>query len=194
MKPIDMRGKPCPIPVIEAKKMLANAAAGSDVSLLVDNVIARQNLQKLAEGLGHAFRHEATPDGNILVTFTLRDACGPVDLDAGTGLVVAIGSDRMGRGDDKLGGTLMKSFIFSLTELDIPPEHVLFFNAGVHLACEGSAVREDLAALADKGVFINSCGACLNFYGKTEEVRVGGVTNMYAILGTMSQARRLINL
>lgn len=191
---LDMRGKPCPIPVIETKKLLAATAIGKSVVVLVDNDIARQNLQKLAEGEGHDFRYEPTPEGNILVTLTLRDKCQPCDPAAGSGLVVAIGADCMGRGSDELGGTLMKSFIFSLTELDVPPEHILFFNGGVHLTCEGSAALDDLAALVAKGVAIDSCGACLNYYGKTEKVRVGGITNMFAIVGAMAQARRLINL
>lgn len=195
MDTVDLRGKPCPIPVIEVKKLLAAAVAGSAFAVLVDNDIARQNLQKLIEGRGHGFSHEKTADGDIRVAVAVNAACSLTgdDTDSG-GLVVAIGSDRMGSGSDELGAALMKSFIFSLTELDVPPEHVLFFNGGVHLTCEGSAALDDLGQLAAKGVFINSCGACLNYYGKTELLRVGNVTNMYAILGTMAQAKRLINL
>lgn len=191
MDPLDLRGKPCPIPVIEVKKLLAGSAPGATVSALVDNDIARQNLEKLAQGQGHGFSHETTADG-IMVSLTLRAATA--DGDAAVGLVVAIGSDRMGRGDDALGRTLMKSFIFSLAELDPAPETLLFFNGGVHLACDGSAALDDLAALEAKGVSINSCGACLDFYQKTDALKIGGVTNMYAILGTMAQAKRLINL
>lgn len=194
MDSVDMRGKPCPIPVIEAKKLLADAPAGSSVALVVDNDVARQNLQKLAEGLGHAFQHEKTADGCILATFTVREPNAPGGAKDGGGLVVAIGSHVMGRGDDELGGALMKSFIFSLTELDTPPESVLFFNSGVRLTCEGSAALADLAVLTAKGVVINSCGACLNFYDLTGQLKAGGVTNMYAILTTMAKAKRLINL
>lgn len=194
MDELDLRGKPCPIPVIEVKKRLASATPGQTIAVLVDNDIARQNLQKLAEGLGHGFGHEDAGGGVIRAVLELREARRPAEADAGGGLVVAIGSDSMGRGSDELGKTLMKSFIFSLTELDIPPEHILFFNGGVHLTCDGSSALDDLAALAAKGVSINSCGACLNYYNKTELLRVGGVTNMYAILGTMAQAKRLINV
>lgn len=192
---LDMRGKPCPIPVIEAKKILAAAAPGTDVAVLVDNDVARQNLQKLADGQGHGFRHETTPEGHILATIAVREAAHPAGgADAGTGLVVAIGADGMGRGSDELGAMLMKSFIYSLTELDIPPEHLLFYNGGVHLTCGGSAALDDLRALAAKGVRVDSCGACLNYYGKTEKVGVGGITNMFAILSAMARAKRLINL
>lgn len=193
MEVMDMRGKPCPIPVIEVKKRIAALPAGAAVAVLVDNDIARQNIQKLAENEGHGFAHEKTAEGDIKVTLTLGEAGAGRDGDAG-GLVVAVGSNHMGRGDDELGATLMKSFIFSLTELAPPPEHVLFFNDGVHLTCEGSSVLEDLEALAQKGVAVHSCGACLNFYRKTDRLKVGGVTNMFVIVETMARAKRLINL
>lgn len=193
MNPVDLRGKPCPIPVIEVKKLLASAAPGTDVSVLVDNDVARQNLMKLAEGRGHAFQYEETPDG-ILASFTVRESCAIADADDAGGLVVAIGADHMGRGSEVLGRTLVKSFIFSLTELAVPPEHILFFNGGVHLTCEGSTALEDLAALAEKGVFINSCGACLNYCNKTDQLRIGGITNMFAIVETMANARRLVTI
>jgi len=46
---IDVLGKPCPIPVIEAKKALAEQ---SDEVVLVkaDNIAAVQNLEKMANG------------------------------------------------------------------------------------------------------------------------------------------------
>ena len=194
MTKLDMTGKPCPIPVIEAKKALRTAVAGDSVAVLVDNDIARQNLQKMAEGLGYAFAFETAEGGNILATITVREECRLMTGEDHAGLVVAIGREVMGGGSDELGRTLMKSFIYSLTELDTPPEHLLFFNSGVSLTTEGSTALDDLTALSDKGVIINSCGACLNYFGLTEKVKVGGVTNMYAIAGTMAQAKKLINM
>ncbi|MDR1194832.1 MAG: sulfurtransferase-like selenium metabolism protein YedF [Peptococcaceae bacterium] len=193
---INVTGKPCPIPVIEAKKALRAAAAGEKVELLVDNDIARQNLQKLAAGTGCGFQYEAAAEGNILVTLIPGEKSGPAaDPDReGGGLVVAIGSDAMGRGEDELGRTLIKSYIYALTELDTPPEYLLFFNSGVKLTTAGSNALADLGVLADKGTNISSCGACLNFYGLTEKLAVGSVTNMYAIATTMAQARRVVNL
>ena len=39
---------------------------------------------------------------------------------------------------------------------------------------------------------ILSCGTCLNYYGLTEQLKVGSVTNMYTIVETMEQADLLI--
>lgn len=189
---INMVGKPCPIPVIEAKKAIRTAMPGQTVQMLVDNDISRQNLQKMAEGVGCGFGYEAQPDGNVLVTLTAREACAVMEQDEG--FVVAIGANMMGRGDGELGAMLMKSYIYSLTQLDFPPVSLMFFNSGVQLTTEGSASIEDLKTLEAKGTVITSCGACLDFYHLKEKLRVGSVTNMYAIAGTMTGAARLVNL
>ncbi len=190
---LDMTGKPCPIPVIEAKKALKATTAGEIVSVLVDNDVARQNLQKMAEGMGHGFTHAAQPDGNILISITVSDGCRIIDADNG-GLVVGIGHDSMGGPSEELGKTLMKSFIYSLTELDTPPEHIVFYNGGVLLTTAGASTLDDLAVLAEKGCTISSCGACLNYYELTDKLAVGSITNMYAIVSVMSEAKKLINL
>lgn len=193
MTTINMLGQPCPLPVIAAKKALKAAAPGEVVSVLVDNDIARQNLEKMAAGLGQDFRWEADTEGNILAAITVRTAASQAGTE-NSGLVVAIGRDEMGGGSEELGRTLLKSFIFALTELESPPEQMLFFNGGVKLTTAGAATLGDLRALAQKGVTISSCGACLNYYGLTETLEVGGVTNMLTIAETMGRAAKLINL
>lgn len=193
MSIIDMVGKPCPIPVIEAKKALRGAVAGDSVTLLVDNDVARRNLEKMASGLGHGSSSQKRDDGNILVNITAGAGCRLDDGDAG-GLVVAIGRETMGSGSDELGRMLMKSYIHSLTELDVPPEQLLLFNGGVMLSTEGSTVLEDLELLSEKCCVIASCGACLNYYGLAEKLKIGSITNMYAIAEAMGQAKKLVNM
>ena len=46
---VDARGKQCPVPVVETKKMLAQMAESDIVETLVDNAIAVQNLEKMAK-------------------------------------------------------------------------------------------------------------------------------------------------
>ncbi|MDR1351991.1 MAG: sulfurtransferase-like selenium metabolism protein YedF [Treponema sp.] len=197
MNIINVLGKPCPIPVIEAKKALRKAASGEVVKVLVDNDISRQNLEKMAKGLGCPSSFEKQADGNILVTITnVPETNAPRAVPAGGSgsLVVAIGKKTMGQGDDELGAILIKAFIYSLTELDTPPETLLFFNSGVKLTTEGSNVVADLQTLESRGTIISSCGTCLDFYGLKEKLVIGNVTNMYAIASAMGDAERLINL
>ena len=69
---------------------------------------------------------------------------------------------------------------------------MLFYNSGVYMTCEDSPAIEDLKSLEAQGVEIMSCGTCLNYYGLSEQLQVGTVTNMYVIVETMEQADLLI--
>lgn len=109
-------------------------------------------------------------------------------------VVVAVGSAEMGNGDPRLGRILMKSFLYSLTQLDELPQTVLFFNVGVRMTTEGSESLEDLKALESQGVEILSCGTCLDFYGLKDKLLVGGITNMYVIAQTMAGAGNVVKI
>ena len=109
-------------------------------------------------------------------------------------VVVAVGSAEMGNGDPRLGRILMKSFLYSLTQLDELPQTVLFFNGGVRMTTEGSESLEDLKALESQGVEILSCGTCLDFYGLKDKLLVGGITNMYVIAQTMAGAGNVVKI
>ena len=109
-------------------------------------------------------------------------------------VVVAVGSAEPGNGDPRLGRILMKSFLYSLTQLDELPQTVLFFNGGVRMTTEGSESLEDLKALESQGVEILSCGTCLDFYGLKDKLLVGGITNMYVIAQTMAGAGNVVKI
>lgn len=106
--------------------------------------------------------------------------------------IVVLRSGKMGEGNDELGAVLMKGFIYALTELDNLPETILLYNGGAPLSCEGSDSLEDLKTLEAQGVEIMTCGTCLNYYGLSDKLAVGTVTNMYAIAEKMSEADTII--
>ena len=112
--------------------------------------------------------------------------------DARADTVVAISAAVMGEGSEELGKTLLKAFVFALTQQDKLPKTILFYNGGAALTCEGSAMLEDLKALEAQGVEILTCGTCLNFYGLTEKLAVGSVTNMYTIAEKLTQAGNVV--
>src|SRR5699024_10976177 len=103
---------------------------------------------------------------------------------------VGIGSKYYGTGAEELGESLMKSFIYTIAETKPLPDSIIFFNSGVFLSIKDSPVLEDLKRMEEQGVEILSCGACLNFYEKTEELAVGEVSNMYTIYETLKDAGR----
>ena len=88
----------------------------------------------------------------------------------------------------------MSSYLYALSEEDELPEHIAFLNSGVYLTTEGSPVLDILDILETKGVGIVSCGACLNYYGLEQQLKVGGVSNMYEIAGMMYAAKRVIHI
>ena len=69
---------------------------------------------------------------------------------------------------------------------------MLFYNGGAKLTTEGSASLEDLKKLEAQGVEILTCGTCLDYYGLTEKLQVGGVTNMYTIVEKLAGAGKVI--
>ena len=199
MVKVDARGDVCPLPVVKAKKALAELNGAGEVEVLVDNEIAVQNLTKMAQQKGLVYSAEKRAEQEYAVRFTVgeapaqsaetAEACTP---DTRTDTVVVIASDKMGEGAEELGKTLLKAFVFSLTQQDKLPKTMLFYNGGAYLTCEGSPMLEDLKALEAEGVEILTCGTCLNFYGLTEKVAVGGVTNMYVIAEKMLNAGNVV--
>jgi len=192
---IDALGKACPLPVIETKKALREHDV---VETLVDNEIATQNLRKMAEQLGYIYQMDQDAPNHYKVVISkgnadliddeepqVAEAIATVD-----DYIVVVDTNVMGRGSDELGKNLLKGFIYSLTEQDVLPEKVIFYNGGVQSVVEGSDSLEDIRGLAERGVEIYACGACLNFYELT--AAVGEVTNMYRIVEMMRQAPKIV--
>ena len=156
---VDARGDACPLPVVKAKKAIAALAGAGEVEVLVDNEIAVQNLTKMAQQKGYQYSAEKLEERKYRVLFTLGEAvsapaedapvCTP---DARTDTVVAISAAVMGDGSEELGKTLLKAFVFSLTQQDKLPKTILLYNGGAHLTCEGSPMLDDLKALEDEGL------------------------------------------
>ena len=203
---VNAMGDPCPIPVVKTKNAIRElqGQAGS-VELLVDNEIAVQNLTKMAGQKGYGVHAKKLEAQKFQVTLEISgenetspflpreeeaSACIPDTRAKNTVLVIS--SPSMGEGDPKLGAILMKSYFYALTQQDTFPETILFYNGGVRFTCEESPTLEDLKFLEAQGAEILSCGTCLDFYGLTEKLKVGGITNMYVIAEKMQQAKLLI--
>lgn len=191
-------GDACPIPVVKATQALKQVKEPTTIEVQVDNEVAVQNLTRLAQGKGLPVSSEKLGEKLYAVTM---EASGPIAAeednaccqpDARGEYVVAIESDCMGRGDDALGHTLMKGFIFALSQQDKLPKTILFYNGGAKIPVEGSVSLEDLKGLEVQGVEILTCGTCLNFYGLTDKLVVGSVTNMYSIVEKLSGAAKVI--
>lgn len=191
-------GDVCPIPVVKTKKAIDELKGPEVVETLVDNEIAVQNLMKLAAQYGYQCGSVSTSDGNYSVSISVTGKAGEQDGSCccggrhGRNTVVAVSSDKMGEGAEELGKTLMKGFIYALSQQDELPGAILFYNGGAALACEGSPALEDLRDMAARGVTVLTCGTCLNYYGLSDKLGVGEVTNMYSIVERLTKAELVI--
>ena len=196
-KTVNAMGDVCPVPLVKAKNAIAELAGSGKVEVLVDNEIAVQNLEKMAQQKGYGFLVKEKKEKEYHVEFTVSET-EPAETEEKTVCLVPaakktkLSADHMGEGAEELGKILMKSFLYALTQQDELPDTILCYNGGAKLTCEGSESLEDLKDLAARGVEILTCGTCLNFYGITEKLQVGSVTNMYDIVERMSSADRVI--
>lgn len=201
LKQVNAMGDTCPTPVIKTKNAIQELNGPGTVETLVDNPISVQNLTRMAINHGYGVKSEKLGEHQFRVVMEIGDGpkvqeegqvtC-PVPGGSQNNVVVVISSETMGTGNDELGATLMKSYIFSLTQLETLPKTLLFYNGGAKLTVQGSASLEDLMSLEAQGVEILTCGTCLNHYGLTEHLGVGGVTNMYDIAEMMGSAGRVV--
>ncbi|MBP2651662.1 MAG: selenium metabolism protein YedF [Firmicutes bacterium] len=197
---LDARGKACPIPVVETKKVLATLNVGDSVEVAVDNFIAVQNLSKMAAQKHFQVFSEKKAENDYLVTLTVTGTSSKESAEKTVRIsdssvdktVVVLSSDKMGEGDEKLGRILMKGFIYALTEQEQLPETILLYNNGAKLSVEGADSLADFKLLESQGVEIMTCGTCLNHYGLTEKLGVGSVTNMYVIAEKQMQATKIV--
>lgn len=197
---VDAMGLACPQPVVKTIKALEALTGPATVETYVDNETAVQNLTRLAQGKGFPVRSEKLAEGRFVVTMetdktaaeSTAEATAACVPDRRGNTVVAVTSDAMGHGSDELGKNLMKGFLYALSQLEELPKTILFYNGGARLTTEGSLSLEDLKSMEAQGVQIMTCGTCLNYYGLTEKLAVGSVTNMYSIVETLAKADKII--
>ena len=192
MLKVNAMGDTCPIPVVKTKDAIRQLGAnGGVVETLVDNEIAVQNLTKMANQKGYGVESEKLGENEYRVVMTVGAGADlPAEgeetvcvVPAGQkNTVVVVGADHMGEGEGELGKNLLKAFLYALSQQETLPRTILFYNGGAFLTCQGSLSLEDLKSMAERGVEVLTCGTCLNFYGLTEKLAVGGVTNMYDIV------------
>ena len=196
---VNALGEQCPIPVVKTLKALQALTGPACVEVHVDNETAVQNVTRLAANKQIPVRSEKQEENHFVLYLDAEKAaeasqpeapaCQP---DRRGDLVVAVTSDAMGHGSEELGRTLMKGFLYALSQQEELPATILFYNGGAKLTTQGSLSLEDLKSMEAQGVQILTCGACLNYYGLTERLAVGGVTNMYAIVETLTKAGRVV--
>lgn len=110
------------------------------------------------------------------------------------GTVVIVSGETMGRGDDALGAKLLANFLRTLSAAEPKPDAVVFYNAAVRLLAPESQSLDALRALDGAGVELLACVTCLEFFGLTERLAVGQVSNMREIVQATLAAGKVVTI
>jgi hypothetical protein len=108
--------------------------------------------------------------------------------------VLMVTRDGFGSAEPALQHALMGKYLGLLLAGGIVPRAIGFVTEGVHLACEGSPVLEELRRLAERGCRLLVCTTCLEFYGLRDQVRAGTACSMPDILNAQMEATKVITL
>ncbi len=200
MRIVDAREKPCPQPVIMAKNAADEGA--EEITIIVDNEIAKVNVEKFASQLEFNISTVNKDDGIYILLkkqASDRNELSEINCEINknkklSNIVYLITSDKLGKGSDDLGRILMKSFLYAVSEKKPYPKTMIFLNSGVKLTTQGSESIDDLWKLHEGDVEIVSCGTCLDFFEIKSKLEVGIISNMYTIVDLISSSTNTITI
>lgn len=200
-KIIDARGQLCPKPLILTKKALIDETIEAIFSVIIDNEIAKQNIERFLKDNKVKFQSTKTDDGfKITVNKTGKiiesapeEYCTVSSKKVSDDKhIICIKNDKMGFGTDELGNILIKGFINTIKEVKPLPEKIIFYNSGVNLTVQESQVINSLNELEEMGVNILVCGTCADYFKIKDKIAVGTISNMYDIAESLTQASKVI--
>ncbi len=110
-------------------------------------------------------------------------------------IVIVFKTDGLGStGMQSLKEKLTKTYLNLVLQMNPAPAVICFYTDGVRLACEGSAVLDELKALEARGIRLILCQTCLNSFYLTDKVKVGTIGGMGDIITAMWQADSVITV
>jgi selenium metabolism protein YedF len=195
---IDCRGLACPAPVLKTKELIEQNRP-QNLVVMVDNEAAKENVTRFMEHQG--FVVSTTVEGGVFLVSGHAEggaeggSAATVETEeVNQKIMVMVGTDRMGYGDDDLGLKLMVSFLKTLKEMGGELWRLVFVNNGVKMTVSESEVLPILNELEEGGVHVLVCGTCLNHFNLLEKKMVGETTNMLDIVTAMQLADKVINI
>jgi len=202
MKIIDVKGKKCPMPLIETKKALKELTADESLKVILDSETSVQNVLKYLKDNGiSAEQKKKGSEFELLVsksgqieTLSEVDPYCETSVSTDKSYVVVFAKDRIGEGDNELGLVLAGSLLNTIKEYDVLPQKIIFLNSGINLVLKGAPALVHLTELETRGVELITCGTCLNYFEKTDQLAVGRITNMYEILDSLLKAGKVVSL
>ena len=202
MKIIDVKGKKCPMPLIETKKALKEIGPDESLKVVLDSETSVQNVMRYLMDNGIEAEHQkkgneyeviVNKSGQVGELTEVEPYC-ETNTEANKSYLVVFGKDRVGEGDNDLGLVLAGSLLNTIKEYDVLPAKIIFLNSGINLVLKGAPALVHLIELEKRGVDLITCSTCLNYFEKADQLAVGRVTNMYEILDSLLKAGKVVNL
>ena len=189
---IDGKNLACPAPVVQTKRALEGLSEGEELEILLNTEISKNNVLKFLNSLNLNPVLEENA-GEIRIRVRKKSGASSTLADESVGSVLFLKSDKIGTGE--LGKNLLVGFLDTLRELESRPAKILCVNESVLINCEEThPAHEAMRGLENIGVELVSCGACLEFFGKTKALKIGSVGNAYAILSELFSKAKIITL
>ena len=107
-------------------------------------------------------------------------------------LLLTVKSAGIGDGEPDLGDKLMRAFLAMLLESGRVPARCIFMSSGVFLTTTGSSVLDLLEQLERAGSKILSCGTCLDYYGRKDQLAIGEATTMRDTVDAMLSFEKIL--
>lgn len=189
---IDCRDLACPRPVIETKKALEELKENENLEILLNSQASKENVMRLLKSLNIEFETKDIEDESIIsiknTILLQKNQYNNNEIN-----ILFLKSDKVGEGE--LGQNLMAGFLKTLKDLDNFPKKILCVNNSVLINTDSSHMAfEAMKELEYMGVEIYSCGACLEYFGKTKELKIGKIGNAYEILNELFGKAKIIFL
>ena len=155
MEILNCRGLTCPLPVTETRDYIENHPQLDRFQVLVDNPASAENVKRFLESRGFGVSVE-TAGSNFQLNAErtgrtgLRNRCPGIDSERSKNDHRDF-QDKLGLGDDYLGGQLMLNFLKTLKEMGDELWRLVFLNSGVKLTIEGAESLPPVQELAGAG-------------------------------------------
>ncbi len=202
MKVIDTSGQNCPAPLIETKRALKGMKEGESCQIITDNKSSFNNISRFLKDNSTEFTtNESSGKWVITIKKGAVDVSHAISEDycekeiphlLKGNFIVAIGSDKMGDGENELGHLLMVNFMKALKDLERLPVRMLFYNSGVRLGSENSEVADHLCEIEKMGVELLFCETCVNYYLLHGKMKAGRLSNMFEIAQIMASGLNIL--
>lgn len=194
---LDCCGLACPEPVLQTKKALETLPTDAVLEVLVNSLASKENVIRFAQNGGFDVKAQDLEEGKSLITIVKGFTCkivGDAKEELFLDKTLFLKSDKVGEGE--LGSKLIVGFLKSTLELPKLPRRIVCVNQAVLLttADESAPITEVLKALEAKGIEIYSCGVCLEFFGVSDQLKVGKIGNAFGTIEMLFGGEGTISL